>query len=71
MTHKFSWARYKLWYSENKSKLPEATILNKQSVDFFTFQHNFMSPQVEQNLIIINKNSVYEMPDELLDNLKS
>ena len=51
--------------------MSEATILNKRSVDFFTFQHNFASPQVEQNLIIINKNSIYEMPDELLDNLKS
>ena len=46
------------------------TILDKISGDFFTFYHNFSSPQVKRNQIIITTKKVYELPHKLPNNLR-
>ena len=46
------------------------TILGKISGDFFTFYHNFSSPQVKRNQIIITTKKVYELPHKLPNKLR-
>ena len=38
--------------------------------DFLMIYQIFLSPQVKQNVISINKQGVYELPHELLNNLR-
>ena len=38
--------------------------------DFLMIYQIFLSPQVKQNVISINKQDVYELPHELLNNLR-
>ena len=46
----------------------EFTIRGKILVDFFKFQHNFRSPQVKRNKIIIHKRLINELPHKLPNN---
>ena len=54
-------------YRKN-TKLP--SILDKAFGEFFTFQHNFSSPQVKRNQIIITRKYEYELPHEMLSDLR-
>ena len=38
--------------------------------EFLMFYQNFLSPQVKQSLIISNKQDVYDLPHNLLNDLR-
>ena len=48
-----------------------STILDKVIADFFTFKHNFFSPQVKRNKIVITRKWMYELSNELPNNLRN
>ena len=48
----------------------ETVITDKIFVDFFTFYHNFLLPQINRNQIITTKKCIYELPHGLPNNVR-
>ena len=53
-----------------KQKKIVQTIIDIIFEEFLTLYQNFFSPQGKRSIIISNKHGVYELPHELLNDLK-
>ena len=61
---------YKIWCKCECCAPIETTILVIIIWDFLIFYQNFLSPQVKRIVIISKKHGIYELPQELSNDLK-